>query len=109
MRNDSILNTGMTSATLNKAERASDAREQRRKVKEQKRSQLLPSAEIVITELNKEQESTKLQLLKLINPATPANDVKELLVSLNLYDQSITNLKTRISNILRKASDEGEG
>lgn len=108
MRSDSILNTGMTSASLNKAERAQEARQQRKKLKEQKRSQLLPSAEIVVAELNKEQESVKLQLLKLVNPATPKEDVKELIVALNIYDQSISNLKTRLSNILRKVSDDRE-
>jgi len=100
-RNDSVLNTGISSATINKASREREAREARKKQRDEKRTTLLPSVQIIVDELKKEQEDTKLALLKLIHPATPEADVKSLIVSLNLYDQSMTTVRTRISNIMR--------
>lgn len=105
MRNDSILNTGINSASINKAARAKEARLLRQQEKEQKRAKLHPAAEVVAEEIRKEQEYVKTTLLSLINTATPEADVKSLIVSLNLYDLSMKSLKTRISNILRDRND----
>lgn len=101
MRSDSILNTGVTGASINKAQRAKEARDLRSKEKLEKRAQLLPAAEIVVNELNKELEATKYALLSIINPSTPEENVKALISALNLYDQSMKNLKSRLSNIMR--------
>ena len=106
MRRDSILNTGLTSNSINKAGREKHARELRKKAKDEKRSQLVPAIQIVIDELNKELESTQVQMLGLINGSTPTEDVKSIIVSLNLYSQSVKQLKTRISNIMRVRTDD---
>lgn len=108
MRSDSVLNTGLSSASINKASKERAARAERQKLRDEKRTTLLPAVQILVDELLKEQEKTKLSLLKIIGPATPADDVKSLLVSLNLYDQSMTTLRTRISNIMRTKVVEDE-
>ena len=101
-RNDSILNTGASSASIGKAERARELREGRAKLKTDKRTRIAPSIEPVIEELIKERDRTILELLALVTPATPTEDAKELLVSLNLYKASMERLKSRLSNIMRE-------
>lgn len=109
-RNDSILNTGMSSATVTKLERNRLAREQRRQDKSKKKSMLLPAAEVVIHELEKEQNATILALLEAID-IIPADDeqFRAKITALKLYKESIARLKSRLSNILRiKEVDEDE-
>lgn len=101
-RTDSILNTGMTSHTINKAERMKKARENRNQIKQAKRTKLMPAAEVVITELDKEKQNTEKMLLEQINVNTPDQSVKDIIVALNLYGESLNKLKSRLSNIMRE-------
>lgn len=102
-RNDGILYSGM--AAKSRAELAHE-RTLRQREKLEKKSSLLPMADIVIQELEKEKTNTKLELLRLIGPSTSDTDVKSLIVSLNLYDQSMSGLAGRLKNILRAKAPE---
>ncbi len=101
MRTDSILNTGMSSATLNKAERVKKAREARAEQKKQVRNVILPAIEPVLEELDKERNKTIIDLMETIDASTSDVDVKSIILSLNLYKESLENLKSRLSNIMR--------
>ena len=108
-RNDSSLITGMHSGSIAKASKAAEQREARKLAKAESRAHLTPVAELVQAEIKKIQDETKLTLLGLINPSTPKDDVKELIVALNLYDGSIKQLKTRLFNIMRvKETEESD-
>jgi hypothetical protein len=101
MRSDSILNTGLTSASINKAQRAKEARKARQDAKLTKRAHLIPAAEIIVEELQKELSNTQIKLLSMIDAKTTDGEVKDIIVALNLYTDSIKRLKSRISNIMR--------
>lgn len=110
MRSDSILNTGLTSISVTKVSEERKRREERAKAKEDKRAVMAPSIEPVLEELRKEKEKTVQSLLSVISPTTPHEDVKSLVVSLNLYADSMDKLKSRLSNIMRitkPVSEEG--
>lgn len=103
-RSDSSLITGLSSASINKAERAKELREERARLKESKRTRIAPAIEPVIEELEKEKDRVILELLSMVTPTTPKDGAKELLVSLNLYKTSMERLKSRLSNIMREPS-----
>ncbi len=100
-RSDSVLNTGMSSATLNKSERVKKAREARADQKKQVRNTILPAIEPVIDELVKERNKTILDLMETINASTSQEDVKSIILALNLYKDSMESLKSRLTNIMR--------
>lgn len=95
-RNDGILYAGST----NRVNRLAEI-EAKREEKLSKRNQLVPDSHVVLEELEKEKDQTIKTLLSLINPTTPTDQVKELIVSLNLYEQSMKNLTAKFKNILR--------
>lgn len=101
MRSDSILSTGLTSASIGKASRAKEARDERMRLKDAKRTTLLPAAEVVITEIDKEIQVTQVALLEMINTQTTTEQAKDIIASLNLYTASMKKLKSRLSNIMR--------
>lgn len=101
MRSDNLLNTGMTSASLHKAERTRALRQKARQEKEAKQRIIHPAAELIINELDKELENTKLAILKTVNPTSKDEDVKSTLSALNLYDASMKKIKFRLQNVLK--------
>lgn len=106
-RNDSILNTGVTSHSINKAKRTKEERERKKKEKQDKQTKLAPAAELINLEISREIEDTQLRLLKTITPDTPDEKAKDIIASLNLYAQSMKNLKHRLTNIMRVKEDKG--
>jgi Lhr-like helicase len=103
MRNDSILYTGQTSASR-RAEKA----ELRKRDKAEKQAKLAPNAQVIVDLLDSERDQVITQLLSLINGSTPTEDVKSLIVSLNLYKQSMSNVKAKSLNILRRTNSDEE-
>jgi hypothetical protein len=101
MRNDSSLYSGISSNTAAKAERAKIAREERKRVKTDKKTILTPVAEIVVEELDKEKKATELKLLSMIQVGTTDEQSKDVIAALNLYSESINKLRSRLSNIMR--------
>lgn len=101
MRSDNSLHTGITSASLHKSKRTKAQREKARKQKEAKQRIIHPAASLIIAELDKELESTKLKILEQINPTTKEEDVKSVLSSLNMYNASMKKIKFRIENVLK--------
>jgi len=106
MRNDSILNTGMSSVSVDKSRRAKQAKEERQRAKKEKRTKLMPAAEVVIAELDKEKQNTEKMLLAQINVKTSDQSVKDIIVALNMYGNSISKLRSRLSNIMRTADED---
>ena len=100
-RSDSILNTGISGATISRLERSRQAREQRIKNKEAKKSNLTPAAEIVIEEINKERDAVTVQLLNLIDSTTDEEVTRSTIHALRLYRKSLDGMKLRLGNILR--------
>lgn len=99
MRNDSILYTGQTSASR-RAEKA----ELKKREKAEQLTKITPSEQVVFEFLDKERDETIKTLLGMVNLSTPEADVKSLLVSLNLYRQSIASVKNRLSSVLRRSN-----
>lgn len=98
MRSDAILYTGVTS----KASQKVDERKKAVKLaKEEKKAQLTPAIELVLSAIKKEKESTTQSLLSTINPSTKEEDTKSIIVSLNLYTQSLDRLEGKIVRIMR--------
>jgi hypothetical protein len=97
-RDDSVLYTGATSAS-----RRSEKVALRRREKAEKQAVILPNEKIIMGFLDEELKNTKLLLLQAINPSTPSEDVKSLIVSLNLLEQNIQQVKNRVSGILRRS------
>ena len=104
-RNDGILYAGSSSNAYEERLKKLKAR----KLERHKKQRTLSTAEdIVIKMIDQERESVKLDLLKLVNINTSEKQTKELLVSLNLYDESMKKLKTRFNNILRLRETDKE-
>lgn len=97
-RNDSVLYSGARTSPV-------ERRKQEAKEKQEKRSRLLPSAELVLEALEKERETTKLDILKMVTIATDKEMIKETIAALNLYDQSMIKLANKFKNILRDARE----
>lgn len=97
-RNDGILYTGQTSAS-----RRAYKIEQAKQAKAKQQSLIAPNEKVIMEFIDKELENTTRQLLELVNPATPEADVKSLIVSLNLYKQSMLAVKQRVFNVLRRS------
>ena len=107
MRSDSILNTGLSSVSVNKVAIEQKAREDRARARDEKRTTLAPVAQIITEEFNKERERAKLELLGIIDAKTPEKDVKAIIASLNLYATSMNNLQFRLINLMKlRGSDE---
>lgn len=102
-RNDSILHTGMTSASMTprRSEEVSEKRKQAAQERDERSKELKPVAKPILDALTAERDQTTLRLLSLVAPGTPDEDVKNLLISLNLYKDSMAKLETRLKIILK--------
>lgn len=86
---------------MGKASRAKEARDERIRLKDAKRTSLTPAAEVIVIELDKELLVTQTALLEMITTETTTEQTRDIIASLNLYTASIKKLKSRLSNIMR--------
>jgi methyl coenzyme M reductase gamma subunit len=91
----------MSSASLNKATKAKESREARAKAKEHIRNTVSPAIEPVLEEIKKEKERTILELIESIDGGTADEQVKSVILALNLYKESMDALNARLTNIMR--------
>jgi hypothetical protein len=98
-RNDGLLYSGGSTS----ADRRRHAQRERLQEKEQKRSYLLPAADIVFAEIDKELAKIASQVLGYVTADTVDENLKATLLSLRMYDKSLKDLRTRIGNLLRES------
>lgn len=103
MANDGFLYSGQTSVS-----KRLDKLERQALIKNKKKNALLPSEEVILELIENEQKETKHRLLKLVNPTTKDEELKSLIIALNLYDDSLKSLKLRVRNILRHSLKDKE-
>lgn len=104
MRSDSILVTGISGHSIDKDEKVKEAKRLRTEQKERVRAVISPTIEPVLEELQKEKEKTILGLIEAVDAGVSQEDVKSTILALNLYKESMDNLKSRLSNIMRVKS-----
>lgn len=100
-RNDSVLLTGMNSSSVTKLDRVKAKEELRLKEKQEKKQNLFPAAKELLEMLEKEKNDTILSMLESVDTATSNEDFKSQTIAMNMYKQSVSNLKTKITNIMR--------
>lgn len=104
-RNDSVLNTGMSSA-LDRKQRIK-ALEQKSK-REQRRAQLTPSAEIVLDWIEREKAEVTERVAALpINMDTKEQDIKSVLLAYQMHLTFLGTLKAKANNMLRTVPQNG--
>lgn len=101
MRSDGILYTGVTSRSTTLDKIKEDKKEKQR-LKQEKRSKIQTSADVILDELEKEKQKTVLKMLAAIETDTPDEQTKAIIVSLNLYKDTVNGLSAKIKNILRE-------
>ena len=101
MRNDGILYTGQSSASRRKQKLELAKRD-----KADKKAKIEPNAQAFIDLIDTEQQNTLKAMLSLVNPSTPEEDVKSMLSALNLYKQSLSNLKDKTKAVVRNMEKE---
>lgn len=103
-RSDSVLITGKTSEK--RLERLKQSKEVKKNEREQKKSTLTPVEDLMFAEADKIRDEIHTQLLEAVRIDTDKEQVKELLISLNLNKVFVDKFKNRMSNILRKKGDD---
>lgn len=96
-RNDGSLYTGLTSANFRKQKVQADIKKQ---AKKQKQTTLMPAYDLVMAELDKDEAQITTELLETISISTPKDDVKSLIIALNMYQKRIKTLRSRIRTIM---------
>ena len=99
MRNDGLLYTGLTSQA--QLQRLEAAKKEKKRQKANQKAKILPSAELLIELLAKEKKATILKLLDTVQVDTSEEQTKSLILSLNLYKDSISGLEAQIKAIMR--------
>lgn len=95
MRNDSFLNTGMTSAST----KPPTPRENQKIEKEQARAKLKPAADVVLEEIDKERAKV-VDIRSFIDVQKDAESIKHELMARKLYLGYLNSLEAKIKNIL---------
>lgn len=105
-RDESFLNTGLSSAL----ERRKTAEEQQRKQDRiYKRGKLTPGAEIILEWLNKEKETVYKNIAALpINIETTEENVKSVLLAYQMQLNFVDNLILKTKNVLREIPEEAK-
>ena len=98
-RDDSLLYTGLTSAS---SRRLQDKKKQDKEAKQAKRNELVPKADIVLKELEKERLTIAKELGNLIHLEMNEQNIKATVLGLRMADQRLVSVITRLNNILRK-------
>lgn len=99
MRNDGLLYTGVTSRT---ARKLSEEKKVLKRIDKEQKLKLQTGADIVLDAIKKEKEQTVAKMLQAIDTNTPEDQVKTIIVSLNLYKDSLNSLSAKIKNIMRE-------
>lgn len=97
-RDDSLLYTGVTSASMKVQQRRKEQLED----KEAKQAFLSPTAELLMAEIKKDRDAIGAELGNLIHLEMTAEDVKATVLGLRLADQRLVSLQHRLVNILRR-------
>jgi len=98
MRDDSLLYSGLTSAS---AQKVKERREAKTDEKTRKRSELLPANEVVFKEIAKEKAMLGQTLLDIVDESTPDEQVTEKLIAVRIYAKWLGEFETRLKNVLR--------
>lgn len=98
MRNDSVLNTGLTSAAMRRQEAARQAKKDK---KQEKRNVLTPGAEIILEWIDKELKQV-MDLEYMVMNLTNENDIKSQLIARRLHANFLKELRSRANNIMRE-------
>jgi hypothetical protein len=103
-RDDSLLYSAQTSASR----KIQAVKKERTEAKQELRAILSPDAELVRDEITRMRGEIKDMLRSLVNPSTPLEDVKTLILGLNIADQKIVEFHNRLNLIMKvpKESDE---
>lgn len=101
-RDDSVLYTGLTSASY---KRLQEKKEEKKQEKSEKRGQVLNVAEPVFAEITKEKELMGELLLALVNPDTPDEGVAQHLEAVRLHRAWLLAFEIRMKNVLRQPKD----
>lgn len=100
MRDDSLLNTGMTSASARKVQ---EVKQKASEKKIEERNNVVPNADVVLEIIAKEKASIPNKVWALTNSETSEESVRAILAGLRLYDEHLDNLSNQLQNVLRKA------
>ncbi len=108
-RDDSLLNTGMTSASFATV-RTNKVREDAREVKAEKRSKLTPAAELVQEEIQKEIDKLLIvdyKVVKAVIASGIPNGLEIDMLSNAKAKEALVAVQNRLSSILRVMDDKG--
>lgn len=101
------LYTGLHSQSFGKQKQE---RRKRLATKQEQQAQLEPYEEIVLTEIVKLKTEIALELGNLIHVDTDKEDVKSIVIGLNLATRKMTSLEARLKNVMRgRKAVESEG
>lgn len=100
MHSDSVLLTGMTSNSISKVERNKQKERLKKEATLKTKAVIHPAIEPVIEELNKERDRTTMEMLDLVD-GKQESDIQVQILALKLYRESMSDLKSRLSNIMR--------
>ena len=103
MRNDSVLYTGMTSASTRKV---ADHKKQLKEKKNEERIALLPAGDVVLDLLDKEIASLPSRVYELINFEDSETHIKSKLMALRMYESELSALKRRVVSTLKIKQEE---
>ena len=102
-RDDSSLYSGITSSSRLKAERRAREAE-----KEAKKTLVKPVEALLYELIDKEEKATILTILGTVDVTTDKEQVKETLLALQLYKQSLQGFRAKLNNIIRKERRDDE-
>jgi hypothetical protein len=104
LRNDGILNTGLSSASS----RRYNEREQRKaEIKGQKKQLLTPSAEMIKAEIRKLRDEIDQEAKSVIDPKSTDAEIRAIVTGAKWADNKLMSLEMRLLNLLgRRVIDE---
>lgn len=97
-KDDSVLYTGMSSQNSIVIR---EKREKMKEEKERKRGALLPAAQLLSLEVDKERQTIASELANIIHIEMSTANIKATIMGLRLADQRIAALGRRLNNVLR--------
>lgn len=99
MRNDSLLYTGITSATARKTQAKA---EEQGALKKDKQSRIAPAAQEVMDMIDAEQKNIAQEILKLVRADTTSIEADSFLKAYKLYDTKLNSFRIKLKNTLRR-------
>lgn len=98
-RNDGILYSGQTAKP--QAAAMLERREARTQEKEQQRTALMPAAQLILGEIERERSKISQKVLDYVTAGEADENIKAELLGMKHYEASLSKFKARIENILR--------